>query len=144
MANPPKSWFSPKRVLENPGKTPVVNSEGTGFDFEQGGGAPYLVYTALLLQEGTDAPVATVLQNTIGNIVWSYGGVGFYYATLAGAFTANKTYVSVSYNLGQSGIGGLIVGYGLPNIDTVDVFNYLGDYTQVNDIAFSIEIRVYP
>lgn len=27
---------------------------------------PYKVYTALLTQTGTDAPVATVLENTLG------------------------------------------------------------------------------
>lgn len=40
---------------------------------------PYKVYTALLTQTGTDAPVATVLENTgnFGN--WTYGGGGTYY-----------------------------------------------------------------
>ena len=33
---------------------------------------PYKVYTALLTQSGTNAPVATVLENTLGGeIVWS-------------------------------------------------------------------------
>lgn len=54
--------------------------------------APYLVYTALLSQSGTDAPVATVMQNTLGGpVVWSYNGTGEYIATLSGVFTANKT-----------------------------------------------------
>ena len=33
----------------------------------------YKVYTAILNQSGTNAPVATVLENTIGSMVWSYG-----------------------------------------------------------------------
>lgn len=33
-----------------------------------GGAASYAVYTALLTQTGTDAPVATVLENTLGFI----------------------------------------------------------------------------
>lgn len=50
------------------------------------------VYKALLTQTGTDAPVATVLENTLGGtIVWSYFNAGNYIGTLAGAFTANKT-----------------------------------------------------
>lgn len=54
--------------------------------------APYLVYTALLTQSGTDAPVATVLQNTLGGtVVWSYLGAGSYLGTLNGVFTVNKT-----------------------------------------------------
>lgn len=52
------------------------------------------VYVALLTQTGTDAPVATVLKNTLGSVpVWSYDVVGGYYLTLSNAFTANKTNV---------------------------------------------------
>lgn len=52
----------------------------------------YLVYTALLTQSGTDAPVATVLQNTLGGtVVWTRNGVGDYTGTLTGAFLAGKT-----------------------------------------------------
>lgn len=41
--------------------------------------APYKVYTALLSQSGENAPVATVLENTIGIIpTFNYLGVGFY------------------------------------------------------------------
>jgi len=56
---------------------------------------PYKVYTALLTQTGTTAPVATVLENTIGNIVWTYDSTGFYFATLAGAFISGKTTLTV-------------------------------------------------
>ena len=55
------------------------------------------VYRALLTQTGTDAPVATVLENTLGGeVVWTRDGTGSYLATLANAFTANKTLVYVS------------------------------------------------
>lgn len=54
----------------------------------------YLVYVALLTQAGEDAPVATVLQNTLdGAVVWTRAAFGQYQATLAGAFTAGKTAV---------------------------------------------------
>ena len=50
------------------------------------------VYRALLTQTGTDAPVATVLENTLGgDVVWTRNSAGRYVATLAGAFTDNKT-----------------------------------------------------
>lgn len=53
---------------------------------------PYKVYTALLTQTGTNAPVATVLENTLGGVVvWSYDAVGSYIGTLVGAFTIGKT-----------------------------------------------------
>lgn len=58
---------------------------------------PYKVYTALLTQSGTDAPVATVLENTLGgDVVWSYENVGVYNGTLVGAFTENKTYTTIT------------------------------------------------
>lgn len=54
-------------------------------------------YVALLTQSGTSAPVATVLENTLGGtVVWSYSGIGSYNATLAGAFTENKTFINPS------------------------------------------------
>jgi len=52
----------------------------------------YKVYTALLTQTGTTAPTATVLENTIGSIVWSRSGIGQYLATLTGAFVLSKTW----------------------------------------------------
>lgn len=52
-------------------------------------------YIALLTQTGTNAPTATVLQNTLGGTpVWSYEGGGSYGVTLSGAWTANKTHVT--------------------------------------------------
>jgi hypothetical protein len=67
----------------------------------------YKVYTALLTQTGTNAPVATVLQNTLGDdIIWSYSGTGSYLGTLAGAFTSQKTFFYVygeaTYNNGPN------------------------------------------
>lgn len=54
----------------------------------------YKVYVASLTQTGTDAPVATVLENTLGGtVVWSYSGVGDYVGTLAAAFPSSKTAV---------------------------------------------------
>ena len=48
------------------------------------------VYIALLTQSGTDAPVATVLKNTLGGVpVWSYSSVGVYNAELSNAFTGD-------------------------------------------------------
>lgn len=53
------------------------------------------VYRALLTQTNTDAPVATVLENTLGGeVVWSYNVPGVYLGVLTGAFTANKTGLS--------------------------------------------------
>lgn len=58
------------------------------------GGASYLVYTALLTQSGTDAPVATVLENTTGGtIVWTRDSAGFYFGTCSNCFQALETFI---------------------------------------------------
>jgi hypothetical protein len=61
-------------------------------------GPGYKVYKALLTQTGTDAPVATILENTLGNVVWTRDNVGSYKATLTGGFTINKTGISIGSN----------------------------------------------
>ena len=44
-----------------------------------GDSKPYKVYTASLTQSGTAAPVATVLENTLGFLpTWDYIGIGIY------------------------------------------------------------------
>lgn len=58
-------------------------------------GAKYKAYRALLTQTSNTAPVATVLENSIGSIVWTRDNVGLYTATLSGAFAFAKTLVSV-------------------------------------------------
>ena len=48
----------------------------------------YDIYVALLTQTGSDAPVATVLQNSIGTITWTVAGIGSYYAAIPGYDTS--------------------------------------------------------
>ena len=64
-----------------------------------GEGATY----TLAYSEG--APVVTVLENTIGNIWFTYQGNGFYFINSNGLFTINKTWgFSVSVFAGTTGI----------------------------------------
>jgi hypothetical protein len=55
----------------------------------------YRVYTALLTQSGTNDPVPTVVDNTLGGVpVWTRAGTaGAYDITLNGAFPVNKTLI---------------------------------------------------
>lgn len=65
----------------------------------QGSPFTYGIYTALLTQTGTAAPVATVVgENTIGTIVWTRAGAGEYIGTLAGAFNENSTVILLGAN----------------------------------------------
>ncbi|MBI4929923.1 MAG: collagen-like protein [Bacteroidetes bacterium] len=104
----------------------------------------YQIYSALLTQSGTNPPVVTVLENTIGNIVWTrvqLSGAVEYVGTLAGAFPANKTWYPSAIN----GAGPF------PNTHTLGTFIR----TSNNDMTIrglidgglnftTIEIRVYP
>lgn len=111
-------------------------------NFNGGGASPYKVYTALLTQSGTSAPVATVLENTLGDIVWSRGGKGYYIATSSGLFTIDKTgvFIEPSSNLN-------ITGYFQVNdktINTVEIGTAVTIGNADNGLyKTSIEIRVY-
>lgn len=62
-------------------------------------------YVALLTQTGTNAPVATVLENTLGEVpVWSYDGEGeFLLATSNPVLTENKTAILIGSTLSGNG-----------------------------------------
>lgn len=98
----------------------------------------YKVYRALLTQSSTDAPVATVLQNDLGAVVWGYTSTGIYTATLVGAFT-NATSVFVS----NDDLDG-IAGAKKTSADVVTLTTGTAAATVANAIldGTSIEIRV--
>lgn len=124
-------------------KNTLVLKKKVGSSASAGGSASYLVYTALLTQSGTDAPVATVLENTLGGTpVWSRQASGTFRATLTNLFTSNKStaFVANDYVNGNSehSTGSF----------TADDYYEMYTYTMTNgitdDVSFAIEIRVYP
>lgn len=50
----------------------------------------YKVYKAIMNQAGGAAPTVSIIENSIGNIVWTRTGVGSYTGTLTGAFPSGK------------------------------------------------------
>jgi hypothetical protein len=67
----------------------------------------YKIYSANLSQTGTNPPVATVFENTLGGtVVWTYDGVGTYIGTLTGAMPIAKTqrYIGSAINVGAQTI----------------------------------------
>jgi hypothetical protein len=110
---------------------------------------PYKVFTALLTQTGTDAPVATILQNTLGGTpVWSRSGVGTYAITLAGAFPINKTvcFLTIENNDSDGRILGSINYSGAPNANVRGfVIQNATTNSNTDELAAlsCIEIRVY-
>lgn len=75
----------------------VLTADGAGgaaWEAAAGGGPGYLVYVALISQDGDPTvPVATVLENTLGGaVVWTRVNPGDYVGTLAGAFPSGKVF----------------------------------------------------
>lgn len=113
-----------------------------------GGGLPYLVYTALLTQSNTAAPVATVLQNTLGGtVVWTYNNAGNYSATLSGAFLIEKTALFAT----PEGYAGnyVLLNFGRADNNTVVLQSLDDQFAGINwdDDGVgrvTVEIRVYP
>jgi hypothetical protein len=98
------------------------------------------------LRYNTGAPVATVLENTLGNILWGYTQAGIYTGTLIEAFIIGKTYLQVQQTLWGSERQQTSIDYN--DIDSVIIQTYdngQNDSTAINNALrnTSIEIRVY-
>ena len=106
-------------------------------------GAPvvgYKKYIATISQAGIADPTVTVLENRIGDIIWTRVAVGNYAGTLTGAFPdADRTYLIVGqnngnfYNLGWNTVDDLL-------LTSADPANITNDGLLNNT---TIEIRVY-
>jgi hypothetical protein len=116
-----------------------------------GGGGEYTKYVALLTQTGTDAPVATVLENTLGaTISFARDGSGGYNCSASSEVFTDKTVVimpnSVSSTVYPTGLitvyTSLFESLNLFFFSTYDIVSE----NQADDILFRtpIEIRVYP
>lgn len=105
---------------------------------------PYKAYVALLTQSGTNAPVATVLENTIGTVVWTRVSPGIYNGTLADNFPIDKTFITTpTGGLDADVLNG---GGGSP----YSIFRVSDNYITVNNVGGDgqlnntpVEIRVY-
>ena len=109
----------------------------------------YKVYTALLFQNGTDAPTATVLENTLGGTInWTRSGVGSYLGTLTGGtFTYLKTVVFTQVPGGAGATWGFQYITNRQSNTEVYFITQIGNSTSTaSDDALAgtpIEIRVY-
>ena len=100
--------------------------------------AGYKVYTALLTQAGTAAPVATILQDTTGGtFTWTRQSAGNYTITASSAlFVANKTMVFVNAGHGEQSF----FLYWERTSTTTITLNTTGD-SELQEGSF--EIRIY-
>jgi hypothetical protein len=134
----------------------ITANGGTGGDFTNVG-APnneigtYFIATGTtpnswgvdgLLSANSGAPVATVLENTIGNIWFTYEQTGGYVINSDGLFTINKTMSTPIYGDYTSGVSTSPVDINRVGISNTDGINNTSNY--VNEIISTpIEIRVY-
>lgn len=127
-------------VDESDNKLTRKDSDGTTQKYVPDNGAK--VYKALLTQNGTNAPVATVLENTLGGeVVWSRTDVGSYVGFLEGAFD-NKTWCSATKAATYE--DSTNVDMSRDNVDFVLLRSYLPADTSYDGFSASILIEVYP
>ena len=104
---------------------------------------PYKVYTALLTQTGTNAPLATVLENTLGvDINWTRLSIGAYSGVpTQPIFNFEKTHHIVNSN--NKGLGFEIASQ-LNNIDDWRIHAF-DEGSRMDSLLeyLPIEIRVY-
>lgn len=103
----------------------------------------YKKYIATITQVGLADPVVTILENTIGDIVWTRLGVGYYEGYLLNGFpNIDKTYLMISQVNNAQGV--YYITYG----STSQIFINWYDFTYVpldSTLQYNtIEIRVYP
>lgn len=145
-----------RKIMRVAGISPnnLRDNETNGFQLFQSlqiSARPYLVYSALLSQTGTNDPTIESsdadgnanepLENSLpqGAIVWARTGVGIYTGTLVGAFPADKTFVTITstgtllFSLTRLSDDGF-------NMNTKDSTGVLSDGLL---LAATVQIRVY-
>jgi hypothetical protein len=103
----------------------------------------YKKYIALITQSSTADPTVIELENTIGPIVWTRSSTGTYIGTLAGVFTLDKTYLTLS----QVASNSIALVARLSN-DTIQILttNLHSPTAALHDthlVKNTLEIRVY-
>ena len=108
----------------------------------------YKSYIATLEQPGTNAPVANVIENTLGGtLFWKYLGVGKYSAVLSNAFPIEAdTHILVGCHTAEGAKAKITAFWGDPN--TIFVYTY-SDLTQdkygdgiLSNTAIEIKVKV--
>jgi len=92
----------------------------------------------------TGAPIATVLENTIGNIWFTYNAIGQYYLNSSNLFLENKYFAPMPLSQYDEGVnqGGGGGGYSWVRLnDSIVIISVSSGDSQLNNSP--IEIRVY-
>ena len=116
--------------------------EWDGYSFLATGTTPNNWNNSSLLISDEGAPVATVLENTIGNIYFEYKGAGEYACKSNSLFTENKTTIDIDAYC-QNGNPETSLIYRDLDTSTFTIGTYKGELG--NDYLYNnrLEIRVY-
>lgn len=105
---------------------------------------PYQYYDFLINQNGTDDPVPTIFENTIGEIVWTRTTEGTYLGTLSGVFINDKTWYTPKFSHDPIS-GKTIIIQPSESTNAIEVRTYLsGTLSDSVLVNFPIGIRIYP
>lgn len=95
----------------------------------------YTCYTAIMNQSGTAAPTATIMENSIGAIVWTRDSAGTYVGSLSHVFTENKTWITCVNQNSSKQVYCFWIDASTIGLETEDSTD--------GNVNASIEIRVY-
>jgi hypothetical protein len=137
------------QLLEGADFSNVGGNNVEGGYFIATGTTPNSWGTGGQLEYNTGAPVATVLENTIGNVWFSYNDIGKYNADSSELFISNKTiFNGITYYDENNGNGIIDCMSDIENntSSTISIWAFARDYYSFLDGALNnapIEIRVY-
>lgn len=138
----------------------VDNDAGSGWDFTNVGAQNNNIGTFFIatgttpnswgmdgqLDYNTGAPIAIVLENTIGNVWFEYQGIGTYFAKSNGLFATDKCHYSLTLNTDLGTPNGCmfsIQGQG-PSSLFIQTINPTAEMALDSQLSSTpIEIRVY-
>jgi hypothetical protein len=123
----------------------IVGGYPSGGFYTQDDIRGYKVYTALLTQNGTNPPVATVLENTLGfEPIWEYASQGNYDCVSSNQWTQDKTIVFITQS--DENASGITGAYLWNANSIVRIYTRDFDGVGLNGVLAktSIQIRIYP
>jgi hypothetical protein len=129
-------------------------SNATGVKFVATGTTPTIWTNKSVIRVDTGAPIVNILENTIGNIWWTYSAIGEYIANSDALFTSSKTTLQCNKSLDLNSNGGIGLILEWSDANQIYIYSYNGkdkdgQPLKSNDVLVGdpyldfIEIRVY-
>lgn len=109
-------------------------------------GAEKKIYKAFVTASGTNAPSATILENTLGfTPTWSRNSAGVYWLAYTGGFNYLKTFILCQLDLGWTGLTYAMYADAAAYTPNKLVFLTMDNFfVPVDGFGAWIEINVYP